>query len=269
MPGPDTQFAPFLVASAVALLSSGCMTFKQVGLSEAPLTPKERIPIACMEDRGGRVAELVEGEIGGRPAVSVSGVRIGYSPTLSEPMEIEGARVFAGEDCLLRHDGAICDSGLYVRRGDRRYFLYWANLYKEQQPLAPSSKALVDQLEKHKIVTRLRNLEMDDSTAAAFEQLSASRGQRAQWRLFTFVAGAALDAAGPVGGGGLTGEAAKQAKETVVTRAFQADESERPLITAHPKLASVFEIATLAGSENGFNIATFCMGPAGAAKPAS
>lgn len=114
-----------------------------------------------------------------------------------------------------------------------------------------------------------RNLEMDDSTAAAFEQLSASRGQRAQWRLFTFVAGAALDAAGPVGGGGLTGEAAKQAKETVVTRAFQADESERPPITGHPKLASVFEIATLAGSENGFNIATFCMGPAGAAKPAS
>jgi hypothetical protein len=247
---------------AMTIPSIACMKWQKVGTTEAPMAPKEHVPLVCIEDRSGRDAEIVEGAAHGAAAVSVNEVRTGWSPTLDQPITVDDMQIYAGQSCVMLGK-PVCDSAIYVRRGDRRYFLYWGDQYESANDVVTSPQALVQQFEKRGLIAAMRNLDVDDETAKQFVELSHARRSRQSWSLVKFLVGVSLQAAAPKLGS--AEDAAKDTgssmmKESLDVR-FEIDESEKPVLEKNPKLAAVFAAAKLAAGGSDYRVASMCIGP--------
>jgi hypothetical protein len=244
-----------------ALLSTGCLNFKKVGLAKDPISVQEKVPLVCLDSNGrtggGREALLTEGALQGRPAIAVDGVlNIGFSYSFTEAASVDGQTVYVGQECLPRYDGVVCDRGLYVRRGDRRFFVYWAAV--EMTSDAAAQKAITDATpaemlerpEVKRLVTKLMALDLDDTTTKALAELSHARNVRKKWTAVKFFSGVALQQLGPAVNSKIVSDAGKQATDSATSP--EVDESELALIAANPKLADLFLL-------DGFG--TVCVGP--------
>lgn len=245
-----------------ATLAAGCMSWKKVGVSDAAVTPKQKLAAACIEDRSGREATLIEGEVAGKPAVTTEGVRVGLGAALVEPVDDGGIQVFAGQACLMQNR-PICDNELYMKREARHYYLYWGEHYESAQALPATTTELVEQMKKRGIVDAVRALELDTTTVSEFKQLSAARKSRQQWSAVKFLMGVALQRAAKelgAAGAAVEGSGEQLAKESLNVQ-FEIDDSEKPLLQKNPKLAALFGTAKLAAGTSDFKVASLCIAP--------
>ncbi len=243
------------------LLASGCLHFKKVGLADKPIQVKEQVPLVCLDANlkqgGGRQATLTEGTLEGRPAIAIDGaLTIGFSYAFTDELQLDGETVYVGQECLPRYDGVVCDRGLYVRRGERRYFLYWAAVEmtdddaKQKAITDVSAQEMASRPEVQAFLAKLRKLDIDERTGKAMAALSQARHTRKTWNAVLFFSGAAMAQLGPVfAAKGITdvGEAAMKFAANP-----EVDESELAMIKANPKLADLFFLG-------GFG--TVCAGP--------
>lgn len=255
------------VAIAIGILAcaaaSGCIKWQKTGMVEAPIAAKETVPVVCIEDRGGRDAQLLEGEAAGKRAVSASEVRTGFAPTMAEPVTVDGAEVFAAQSCVMLGE-PVCDNALYTRKGERRYFLYWSTKYKSADAVPASTQLVVDEFRRQGVLASLQQVDVDDATARELAELSRARRARQRWNVVKFAVGMALQQGASklgVAEGVAKEQGAKLVNESLDVR-FEIDDSEKPALEKNPKLAAMFATAKLAAGGSDFKVASFCVGPA-------
>jgi hypothetical protein len=248
------RLVPSFLLAALGLATQGCFTYRAIGVSELDVAPRQKIPLVCITHNSGRTAEMIEGDVAGKPAVSVSGAVIGFSPTLPEAQEVEGMQVYVGQKCLMS-SAPLCDHGMAVKKDDRRYFLYWMKQYESPALLPASTQMLVAERQGLKLFSLLQGIDLDGPTHAAYVSLSEKRSAGATVRMTTLLAGATAQTVGKAEhnkdltkAGGATIQAGQQISAMIA-------ETEKPLIDAHPKLLPVLQTITALG----FN-PVFCAG---------
>lgn len=250
----------------VAFGTSGCYTWAKVGLSEEEIRVRGRVPMTCIEDRGGGAGSVVLGTVDGHPAVQPSGIRLGVTPVMDQPVKVDGADVFAAQECL-DGDIAVCDTSLYLRRGDFHYFLYWSAVYPSGG-MPKTTRALVADMRKRGLVDVLLELELDDETIAATAKMAEERSSRRTWEWVKFAGGALVQKSLPKLG--VLKDAADDASREWMSEAvkieFRLHKTEVAELEQNPKLAAVFAAAQLATGKSATKVASVCVGPAGGAR---
>jgi hypothetical protein len=239
------------LALASIPLTTGCLHFKQVGLVDKDIQVAQRVPLVCLDTNikngGGREATLSEGTLDGRPAIAVDGVlNIGFAYSFTDELKLDGQTVYVGQECLPRYDGVVCDRGLYVRRGDRRFFLHWISVDMTSDDNAQKAitdvtpKELANRPDASGFLAKLRGVDIDEPTGKALVELSRARNVRKKWNVVKFFSGAAAMQLGPVlKSKGLTDQG-KEAAESAANP--DVDESELALIAANPELVELFTL---------------------------
>jgi hypothetical protein len=238
---------------AFGLVASGCGAQVKVGMTKQPVTPQRAVPLVCIENQDGRAAKFLEGEVQGRPAVQLDGVISNHlSATLNEPVDVDGARIFAGQLCarggLFAIFGSrpVCAGYMVVKDGERRVVAAWDSILQAQGAavdptfVADSPQALVQEWSKRGLLAKLQLVKLDAASFKAFAELSKARSDAATVRRVTnaLVMGAGAAAAG-VGQAKHNEGLIKAGKKTMDLGRqidFDIDDDDRPYIDKHPEL---------------------------------
>lgn len=249
---------PALLAAVLlaALAAQGCFSYRNLGLGEVPVVAAQRTPLVCLSRTGGGGAELAEGNGAAGPAVSFTGVALGFSPNLTDSHEVEGARVFIGQRCLERY--RLCDNGLVLKDGDRRVVAFFVTGYQPPRDFPASTREILNELQKQQVLGTLRAIDLDAGAEAQLAALSKSRRNAAALRLAVVLAGAAAAGAGQARGPNVK---AVQAGVDIMKLAgdIPIPGDEAALAEKHPRLLPVF-LATAMLKLNG----KVCIGRVGA-----
>lgn len=225
------------VTAGLAFACQGCFEQRKLGISEVAYPPAHRTELACLSPNRGVMAELTEGEVASRPAVTLNGVVIGDSPTLIDVHEKDRAQIFVGQNCVVRY--GVCDNYFVLKEGERRVAMHWARQYPPPAPLPTSTRELLEEQERRHLVQTLRAIDLDPPSHAAFLGLVKARRSAAIGRLVVMAAGAAAAGAGQARGPNVKAfdaglDIMKLAQDIPVPG------EEKELADKHPKLMPVF-----------------------------
>jgi hypothetical protein len=255
----------FMVSVAALSASTGCVGTRVMGISQVPVAAGERTPMVCLEKEGGDHATLVEGDVGGRPGISIEG-KSGFAPTLIDAVPAEGgATYYVGQSCEMQSSPA-CVNALALRTGNQRVYITWNEVYPAQAMLPASPVGMVEQWRATPLHGVLfREMDFDPPTLAAFVTLSDSRRDAARLKAGIAVAGAALAFAGAASGKGGK-QAAALGKAMVKTGGavgvIVMSDEDKALIVRTPRMAPAFQTLSFLGEG-----ATFCYGRAAGGPP--
>ncbi|HVY49487.1 MAG TPA: hypothetical protein VHB21_26525 [Minicystis sp.] len=231
-----------VAAAALAALAAGCGSSRVVGMTDASFAPKASVPMACIQKRDGRTTTLAEGDAGGRPAVSVSGVVLGFSATLNDRVDVDGMQVFAGQKCSwggVMGPRPICETAIVTENGAQRVLLFQQKFFASPAVLPASTQALVDDWKGRNVLATLRLVDLDPPTQAAFLEVATNRGHQATARSAVMIAGAVAAGAGQVEH---KAELKKDGKELMaIGAAMPIDDDDRPIVERYPKLLPIFQ----------------------------
>lgn len=220
-----------LPLAVTLLIAPACITTRNVGITELPLADPKPTPIVCLDDSNGTTGDLTRGTVAGKPAYNVD-FGIGSGLTLNERHEIDGMVVYGGDQCV--SDGALCDHMVVVETASATYALHRLGLYGKVTPAPPSSRVIVEGVERAGVLRRLRELELDGGTRAAFAGLADMREKAAWARMAAVVA-----AAGQIGVGAHVRDAElvdAGIKGGLAAAMMRFNEQERPILEKYPRL---------------------------------
>ena len=153
------------------LAGAGCdfNRWRYVGIVHSPMDVKQTIPVDCIltkdEQQIAWNQVIKEGTVNGSPAVMM-----GENDALNEQIQWKDMTIFFGtkQGTLF----SVGEHNLYLRKGDRRYWIYWARMRGAGEMMSANVQ---ERLQQAGIWESLERVEIDKPGEAAFHQLIAAK----------------------------------------------------------------------------------------------
>lgn len=217
-----------------------------MGMVAAEPIPKQQSAGDCLSYRGGPRVEFVEGSVGGREAVKVSGALIGLAPTFADLRVVDGLQVAGGQECVMGN-APVCDNVVFAKKEHWVYFFRWMETYPSVQALPATSEALLATPQASKALRVLRGLQLDPPTLGALAAIAESRRTGTAIRLAGLGATAGALAVGTATGDTDTVDSSGDYFESGMDIADLLMEEEKPIVKQHPKLVPLYGVVKSLG----------------------